>query len=270
MAAILALDELLAFLRQTIQAGESICPGLRYDFYARRDRYSVLLYYAILDHARSIAALADAQTYCAIPIVTRSALDAYADIANLADHIRYWEHLEEADGSKWKPLLERASRGGNPALKGLAESDLLPQGRRQFSKDLKELRAKGVSTLGAEERFQRAGLNNEYESMYSLLSAEVHNNISTLQSRYIDWNEERAWVTEQGKSSEHGHHYERPCVLTMSEIVIKSAEKLLRLFGHGTAMLSQVNQELARIWKLAEAEDAAIVGITAGISAGFS
>jgi hypothetical protein len=171
MAAILALDELLAFLRQTIQAGESICPGLRYDFYAQRDRYSVLLYYAILDHARSIAALADAQTYSAIPIVTRSALDAYADIANLADHIRYWEHLEEVDASKWKPLLERASRGGNPALRGLAESDLLPHGRRQFSKDLKELRAKGVSTLGAEERFQRAGLNNEYESMYSLLSA---------------------------------------------------------------------------------------------------
>ncbi len=158
MAAILTLDELLAFLRQTIQAGESICPGLRYDFYAQRDRYSALLYYAILDHARSIAALADAKTYSAIPIVTRSALDAYADIANLADHVKYWEHMEEADASKWKPLLERASRGGNPALRGLAESDLLPQGRRQFSKDLKELRARGVSTLGAEERFQRAGL----------------------------------------------------------------------------------------------------------------
>jgi hypothetical protein len=258
MAATLTLDELLAFLKQTIQAGESICPGLRYDFYAQRDRYSVLLCYAILDHARAIAALAETQTYSAIPIVTRSALDAYADIANLVDHVRYWEHLEEADASKWKPLLERASRGGNPALKGLAESDLLPQGRRQFSRDLKELRANGVSTLGAEERFQRAGLTNEYESLYSLLSAEVHNNISTLQSRYIDWNEERAWVTEQGKSSEHGHHYERPCVLTMGEIVIRSAEKLLGFFGHGTAMLSQANQELARIWKLAEAEDSAI------------
>ena len=256
MAVTLTLDELLAFLKATIRVGERICPGLRYDFYAQRDRYSVLLYYAILDHARSIAALADARAYAAIPIVTRSALDAYADVANLADHPKYWEHLEEADASKWKPLLERASRGGNPALRGLEESDLLPQGRRQFSQELKELRARGVSTLGAEERFQRAGLTNEYESMYALLSAEVHNNISTLQSRYIDWNEESAWITEQGKSSEHGHHYESPCVLTMGEIVIQSAEKLLRLFGHGTATLSQVNQELARIWKLAEAEDA--------------
>jgi hypothetical protein len=139
----LTLDELLAFLKATIRAGEGICPGLRYDFYAQRDRYSVLLYYAILDRARSIAALAEAQAYSAIPIVTRSALDAYADIANLADHVGYWEHLEEADASKWKPLLERASRGGNPALKGLAESDLLPRGRRQFSQELKELRAKG-------------------------------------------------------------------------------------------------------------------------------
>lgn len=255
MTATLTLDELLAFLKATIRAGEGICPGLRYDFYAQRDRYSVLLFYSILDHGRSVVALADAQTYSAISIVTRSALDAYADIANLADHPRYWEHLEEADASKWKPILERASRGGNPALRGLSESDLLPPGRRQFSQELKELRARGIRALGAEERFQRAGLNNEYESMYSLLSAEVHNNISTLQSRYIDWNDERAWIVEQGASSEHSHHYERPCVLTMSEIVIRSAEKLLNLFGHGTAMLFEANRELARIWELAAAED---------------
>jgi hypothetical protein len=42
----------------------------------------------------------------------------------------------------------------------------------------------------------------------------------------------------------------------MGEIVIRSAEKLLKLFGHSTAMLSDVNVELARIWSLAAAEDA--------------
>jgi hypothetical protein len=251
----LTLDELLTFLKATISAGARICPGLRYDFYEQRDRYAVLLFYAILDHARSIAVLADARAYSAIPVVTRSALDAYADIANLADHSRYYEHLEEADAAKWKPILERASRGGNPALRSLAESDLLGPGRKKFAQELKELRARGVNSLGVEERFQRAGLNNEYESMYSLLSAEVHNNLSSLQSRYIDWNDERAWVIEQGTSSEHAHHYERPCVLTMGEIVIHSAEKLLKLFGHGSAMLSDVNVELARIWSLAAAED---------------
>jgi hypothetical protein len=42
----------------------------------------------------------------------------------------------------------------------------------------------------------------------------------------------------------------------MSEIVLRSTEKLLRLFGHGIAVLSAANEELERISQLALAEDA--------------
>jgi hypothetical protein len=41
----LTLNDLLEFLKATILAGRGICPGLRYDFYSQRDRYSVLLRY---------------------------------------------------------------------------------------------------------------------------------------------------------------------------------------------------------------------------------
>ena len=95
-----------------------------------------------------------------------------------------------------------------------------------------------------------------YESTYAVLSAEVHNNVSNLQSRYLDWDDERAWVMEQGEISKHQHHYERPCTLTMSKIVLRSTEKLLRRFDHGVAVLSEANNVLERIPKRALAEDA--------------
>jgi hypothetical protein len=250
------LPDLIGLLKLSLRHSVRACSGLRYDFYAPTDRYTVLVLYATLDHARAVIALVEAGAYSAIPIVTRAALDAYADIANLCDHPGYWEHLTVADVSKWKPLLERASQGDNPVLRAFSESEILPIGRRHNSQELKTLRARGIETLGIEARFERAGLTNEYESMYAILSAEAHNNVSNLQSRYIDWNDERAWITAQGEVSAHQHHYERPCTLTMGEIVIRSTEKVLRHFGHGVAVISEANTELERISAIALAEDA--------------
>jgi hypothetical protein len=251
----IALGELVELLKHSIDSAVQSCAGLRYDFYEPRDRYAVLLLYRIIDLARAVVVLAEGHASVAIPTVARSALDAYADIANLGDHPRYWENLDAVDASKWKPLLERASRGGNPALRAFSEDKLLPIGRRQFARELKALRASGVEALGVDARFERAGLTNEYESMYTFLSAEVHNNISSLQSRYIDWDEEKAWMTKPGVPSQHRHEFELPCTLTMSEIVLRSTEKVLRLFGHGVAVLSGPNRELERMWQRAQAEE---------------
>jgi hypothetical protein len=51
--------------------------------------------------------------------------------------------------------------------------------------------------------------------------------VSSLQSRYIDWDESHAWVVAPGETSRHSHHYEVACTLTMSEIVLQSTEKVL-------------------------------------------
>lgn len=252
----LTLEELTAFLRLSLEcAGRACCNGLRFDFYEPRQRYAVLLLWTVLDYARDAIALAQAARYGAIAIVTRSALDAYADVANLGDHPDYWEHLAAADASKWKQLLERASRGGNPMLKALSEDELLPLGRRKNAQELKALQAR-VEKLGIDERFKRAQLTNEYESMYAILSSEVHNNVSSLQSRYIDWDEKSARLVPTGETSSHSHHYEEPCILTMSEIVIQSTETVLKLLGHGTAVMSPARSQLDQIWKRAQAQEA--------------
>ena len=164
----LTLGELTSFLELSLECAERACTnGLRFDFYEPRHRYSVLLLWAVLDYARDVVALGRAARYVAISIVTRSALDAYTDVANLGDHPDYWQHLVAADASKWKQLLERASRGGNPLLRALGEDELLPVGRRTKAQELRVLQAKGIDKLDIDARFKRAQLTNEYESMYA-------------------------------------------------------------------------------------------------------
>jgi len=253
----LTLDELTDFLKLSLECAERACSnGLRFDFYDPRHRYAVLLLWTVLDFARDVIALAQVARYGAIAILTRSALDAYADIANLGDHPDYWEHLAAADASKWKQLLERASRGGNPMLKALSEDELLPLGRRKNAQELKALQAKGVEKLDIDERFKRAQLTDEYESMYAILSSEVHNNVSGLQSKYVDWDDDSVGLVPTGETSSHSHHYEEPCVLTMSEIVIQSTEKVLELLNHGTAVMSPARSQLEHIWKRAQEQEA--------------
>jgi hypothetical protein len=255
----LTLEELNGFLELSLACAEQACVnGLRFDFYEPRHRYAVLLLRVVLDHARDVVALNKAARFGAVAIITRSALDAYADIANLGDHANYWEHLVAADASSWKPLLERASQGKNPVLKALSEDNMLPVGRHHYAQELKAMQAKGVAKLDIGERFRRAGLTNEYEATYAILSAEAHNNVSGLQSRYIDWDENSAWIIDVGQESRHRHHYETACTLTMSEIVIQSMEKVLQLLGHGIAVMGPARLQLEQIWKRAQDEDTMI------------
>lgn len=251
-----ALDQLVGFLSLSIESSVRACTAFRCDLADPRNLYAILLLYALNDYGRAVRCLARAGVLTGIVPITRSAIDAYADLCNLCDHPRYWKHLEAADAYHWKELLEQATKGRIGALKALSESELLPVGRRKYSKELKDLAGKGVRMLSIAERFDLAKLTDEYLSLYAILSAEVHNNLSGLKSRYIDPVEDEGWLVEPGHFSRHDHNYGRPCTLTMGEMIVKGTEKVLRLFGHGVSVISDASRELERIAALAQAEEA--------------
>src|ERR1700761_2847409 len=93
----ITLDELVSFLELSIRSAAHACTGFRYDFYNPRDRFAVLLLYAILDYGRSLIELGNAGTYAGIPVIARSMLEAYADIANLCDDPGSWRYVLAAD-----------------------------------------------------------------------------------------------------------------------------------------------------------------------------
>jgi hypothetical protein len=250
-----SLEGLLDFLNLSIDSSVRACGAFRCDVSDPRDRYAILLLYALTDHARTVLGLARAGLFTGIGPITRSAIDAYADLCNVCDYPRYFKHLDAASTFHWKKILERASAGRIAALRALTESELLQVGRKKFAEELRELEAQGVRPLAIDERFERAKLTVEHQSLYAILSAEAHNNITELRSRYIDGDEEEAWLVRPGQFSRHDHNYGRPCTLTMGEMVVKGTEKVLRLFGHGVAVISNAGRELERIAGLAQAEE---------------
>jgi hypothetical protein len=241
------LPELLELLRLCVSRVETSIPQMRFGADDPTDRYAVALLLAITDYARGVITAGAARTFAGIPGATRSTLDAYVDIANLCDHPDYWKHLEAADASSWSKVLQTASRGGNPFLKSVRESEYLEPGRSYYAQKLKQLASSGVKKLDINQRFEQAGLKNEYESAYTLISAESHNNVSSLISRYYDLASDRIMLRQPERANIRPPHYELPCTLLMSEILLRSAEKVLRHCGHGIAVLSEANERFAAI-----------------------
>jgi hypothetical protein len=242
-----SLPRLLGLLRLCVQRTEVAIAQMRFDASVPTDRDLIALLLGIADYSRGVIAAGNARTFAVITGATRSALDAYVDIANLCDDPGYWKHLDAADSGSWTPVLQAASRGGNPFLKGIAESEFLIPGRSLFAKRRKALESAGIKKLEIKERFQRAGLTNEHEAAYGFMSAEAHNNVSFLVSRYFELSEDTITLRRPDRENLKSAHYELPCTLLMSEILLRSTEKVLRHFGHGVAVLSKAAEKFAPI-----------------------
>lgn len=55
-----------------------------------------------------------------------------------------------------------------------------------YEKKLDALKTKGFKPISIYDRFVKAGMENEYRSIYSLLSMDAHSNIQALIDRHIE------------------------------------------------------------------------------------
>jgi hypothetical protein len=231
--------ELLGLLRVCLRSVEAAIPQMRFDINDQTDLYLIAMLLAVKDYAHGVLALGEANSTAALPGTVRSALDAYVDLANLCVHPNYCEHLEAADANSWLKVLQAASREDNPLLKSISESDALPVGRSRYAHRLKRLASRGISKLEIEKRFQLAGLKHEYESAYSLMSAEAHNNVSHLLTRYFDLSSDEFQLRQPGRETSKAPRFDLSNTLLMSDILLHSTEKVLRHCGHGVAVLAE-------------------------------
>lgn len=233
------LPRLLDMLGVCVRGVETAIPQTRFDFAHQADIYLAAMWLAVKDYAIGVLALGRARALVALPSTVRSALDAYVDIANLCDHPDYWEHLEAADANSWSKLLQVASRGENPFLLGISKSEYLSTGRGMYADRLRKLSARGITKLEIGERFKKAGLKNEHESAYSLMSAEAHNNVSHLITRYFDFVSGEVGLRQMGNETLGGPQFDLSNTLLMADILLQASEKVLRHCGHGVAVLAE-------------------------------
>jgi hypothetical protein len=224
---------------------------LRLDLGAPTDRYVALLLHAILDYDRAIVSLIDGGRYTAIPVLTRSGLEAYVDLANLCSDPTYWRNLRKAHVVEWTNYLNLAADGNNHFLAPLANDPSFEEARRMYAQLAQELGEMQIKKLKVHQRFARADLAKEYESLYAMLCAEAHNNVANLESRYLEVRDDELSLRVRLDPNDAGHHYELPCSFTMSELTLRSTEKALVHCGHGTAVLRDASDEFDRMKNLA-------------------
>ena len=74
----------------------------------------------------------------------------------------------------------------NPFLKDIVQEVDLEAAQNSLENEIESLTGMGYKSLGALDRFSRAGLAHEYQSMYWLLCLHSHNNVSALEDRHLE------------------------------------------------------------------------------------
>lgn len=165
---------------------------LNFKMQRTHDLFCILFYYRIINIAGAILTLElsdppspSIDNRAMTPILFRSALEASIDLSNLLDDPDYGLHLEAAFSHEWKRLLSEAT-SGNKYLAALGELEGVEDMLAAYQAKLDELKEKGVLPLRALERFDLAGIEDKYRSVYPYLCAQSHNNLQALSSAHIE------------------------------------------------------------------------------------
>lgn len=145
------------------------------------------LYGRILETAQSCIILLRAGDDTAIPIITRSLLDAFIDLAILAKNPEHENNILANELKEREKLYSRSlrSNGENEFLDALSKVDGLDKILAEIRKEKAELKEAGFEPLQAENRFEMAGFGDMYPSVFASLSEHVHNNLKVLKGRFL-------------------------------------------------------------------------------------
>jgi hypothetical protein len=94
--------------------------------------------------------------------------------------------MEANDLKQELKMLKAAKEKGTPFLASIAELPNLGEIIEQKEKQLAELKEKGYKPIHIFKRFELADMQDEYISVYNMISAEAHSSKRALISRHAD------------------------------------------------------------------------------------
>ena len=122
----------------------------------------------------------------AIEPIFRSLVEAYVEFYNLSSDKKYGNYMECAYHAQWIKVLKEAQNNDNPYLKAMGDNEETIKSLDEHEAELDKLKKDGYSPLNIFRRFELAGMENEYRSVYNFLSNESHSNIRALISRHFE------------------------------------------------------------------------------------
>lgn len=143
------------------------------------------LYSSIIELSSAINSLYLRENYSPIPILLRSIFEALADMKNLSEDKEYLKVMVKKSHREWERFFEGAQK--NEGLLKSFEKDGF-----DIEKNLEELRERRKrldqfkTDSGIKKKFEKAGLEGEYNTSYNRLCSHVHNDLVALMDRHMN------------------------------------------------------------------------------------
>ncbi|MFZ0609915.1 MAG: DUF5677 domain-containing protein, partial [Xanthobacteraceae bacterium] len=175
--------DLLKFVKRLHDASVSLAAKLKFNKSFSKDGGVVCLYGSLIEHASSFITLVEHRQKTGSSSIFRSFLEAYVDFVNLEKDASYIKHCYATFYEQWLKVLRVSA--GNQYLKDIAELDGRDAIVQNYKSELQKLEKENFRPLRVDERFRKAGLEAEYNSIYRLESGEAHNSLSALFQRHL-------------------------------------------------------------------------------------
>jgi Family of unknown function (DUF5677) len=121
-----------------------------------------------------------------IPSLFRTFLETYVEFHNLVRDPKYGYYMDSSSLTEWLKVLKAARDTENPYLSDILALPNLPSIILKKKKLLQDLMTRGYKPLTIREKFRRAGMLQEYLSLYNFLCTESHSNKRALINRHAN------------------------------------------------------------------------------------
>lgn len=151
-----------------------------------RHLHLIGLYGTLIELTGSLVILIEKKCKAGVPPLFRSILDAYVELKNLHEKAEYGYYMEASYHEQWVKVLREAKLKPNPYLKDISQMDSLDEQIQEHEQNIARLKCNGYAPLSIFQRFEKAGMEDEYRSLYNFLSNDTHSNIRALVNRHIE------------------------------------------------------------------------------------
>lgn len=233
----------LRFLGKLVDELIGLSQQLEFNNQYAIDLRCAMNYATLVELSHSVHTMLSNDAPTGIRILMRSALEAYVDLINLLNDPEYFANLEAQNHKEWLRLF-KAADGGNEFVKAMAEH---PKFREQYDlarKQLAKLQEDGKHPLRIDQKFNLAGLEEVYQSVYVMMCSEAHNNQTGLVSRHVDIVDGNVELHFR-KEEEINHHVS--VLDSLSGLLVNASNAIHAKYGEGENTLNALSDELSAL-----------------------
>lgn len=172
------------FLKKVIDKSIQYSGKLVFNKEYQQHLYLVSLYCRIIELSHSCTILMREKIISGVPIILRTILETFADLKNLSADESYINFMQASYLKEWLRIFKEAKDSDNPYLGKISQIENLKQVYAEHETKLQKLKKKRYAPLRHDKRFNKAGMANEYRSVYNFLCSHSHSNIRSLYDRY--------------------------------------------------------------------------------------